>query len=248
MESKIQPHLNLSKVHKYCFLSGNPDRVPKIAESLKDIEKVAEKRGLIAFNCITPNSNVPVSVLTTGMGCPSTAIVMEEAYRVGGRVFIRIGSCGALKEGLQIGDIIIPYAAIRNEKTSLNLAPMEFPAAASPKIYQELCNVAHKLEIKYHPGIVWTTDIYYSSNPNEYKKWALCGANSVEMESAFIFVFGAVKEIKTGSVLVVDGNLAEGTQKTQGTLGDTEKLFDNGVQNAIRCAINTIERIDKSEE
>ncbi|MFX1284410.1 MAG: nucleoside phosphorylase [Promethearchaeota archaeon] len=243
-ETKIQPHLQLSQVHKFCLLSGNPDRVPKIAESLNFKEQIAEYRGLVAFNGRTPNKNIPVSVLTTGMGCPSAAIILEEAFRAGGRVFIRIGSCGALQNGMMVGGIVIPYASIRDEHTSLNYTPIEFPAAASPEIYQRLCESAEKLNIKYYSGIVWTTDVYYSTNQEEYKKWARCGANSVEMESALIFIFGSVKRVKTGSILVIDGNLAESTQKSDQTLGESDNKFKYGVQNAILCAIDAIESIN----
>ena len=89
----LQPHIKLEKVDKVCLISGNPDRVSIIASYLKNSQEVAKYRGLVAFKGATPSKNVPVTVLTTGMGCPSTAIVLEEAYRAGGRIFIRIGSC-----------------------------------------------------------------------------------------------------------------------------------------------------------
>ncbi|MFW9904947.1 MAG: nucleoside phosphorylase [Candidatus Thorarchaeota archaeon] len=240
-EKKMQPHLHLSEVHEICFLSGNPDRVPKIARLLTETEQVASNRGLVAFNGKTPNKKVSISILTTGMGCPSTAIILEEAFRAGGRVFIRIGSCGALKPGINIGDIVIPYAAVRDERTSLNFAPKKVPAISSPKIFQKLCESADKLKINYYPGIVWTTDIYYSSNHDEYQKWAYYGVNSVEMESALIFIFGLLKKVKVGTILVVDGNLAEGTQKDEGNLGDINEIFQQGVENAVACAIRTVE-------
>jgi uridine phosphorylase len=177
------------------------------------------------------------------MGSPSTAIILEEAYRAGGRVFIRVGSCGAIKLGMKIGDIVIPYAAIRDERTSINFAPIEFPAVPSPEVYQKLCVSAEELSINYHSGIVWTTDIYYSTDRNEYKNWANCGANSVEMESALLYIYGSVKKVMTGSILVVDGNLAEGTQKDEGAIGDTDEIFKQGVQKAITCAIKAVEML-----
>ncbi|UCG90368.1 MAG: nucleoside phosphorylase [Candidatus Heimdallarchaeota archaeon] len=242
-ENKIQPHIQLSKVNRICFLCGNPDRVSRIASFLNEKEKIAENRGLIAFNGKTPNKNVPVTVLTTGMGCPSTAIILEEAFRAGGKVFIRIGSCGALKPGIRVGDIVIPHAAIRDERTSLNLAPVEFPATSSPDIYQKLFESAKKLNIEYYSGIVWTTDVYYSSNQDEYKNWARCGANSVEMESALIFIFGSVKGLEIGSILVVDGNLAEGSQKSEETMGERDEIFQKGERNAIKIALKAIEEL-----
>ena len=240
-ENKIQPHLKLAKVNKFCLVCGNPDRIPKIALELEEPRKVSVNRGLVTYNGRTSNKKIPISVLTTGMGSPSTAIILEEAYRAGGRVFIRVGSCGALKPGMKVGDIVIPYAAIRDERTSLNFAPLAFPAAASPEIYEKLCESARKVNSFYHSGVVWTTDIYYSTDKDQYKKWAKRGANSVEMESAVIFIFGTVKALKTGSILVVDGNLAEGTQKDDGINGENNTKFQQGVRIAIKCAIGAVE-------
>ncbi|MFW9855841.1 MAG: nucleoside phosphorylase [Candidatus Thorarchaeota archaeon] len=240
-ENKIQPHLRITEVSEFCLISGNPDRVPIIASNLKESQKVASNRGLVSYTGKTPNFNVSVSVLTTGMGSPSTAIILEEAYRAGGRVFIRIGSCGALKLDMKIGDVVIPYAAIRDEGTSLNFAPLAFPAVASPEIYERLSHSARKLKTDFHSGIVWTTDIYYSTVKDQYKTWAKCGANTVEMESALLFVFGIAKNVKTGSILVVDGNLAEGTQKDEGVNSEIDDKFRQGVQKSIECAIAAIE-------
>ncbi|MFX0115252.1 MAG: nucleoside phosphorylase [Candidatus Hodarchaeota archaeon] len=243
MSKKTQPHLHLSEVHKACILCGNPDRVQKIAAYLHDAEQIAKNRGLIAFNGKTPNNKTPISVLTTGMGCPSTAIVLEEAYRAGARYLIRVGSTGALQPGICIGDVLIPYAAIRDERTSLNLAPAEFPAIASPKVSHVLEAASKDLKIPVRTGIVWTTDIFYASDPKEYERWAQCGAICVEMELSTIFVFGSVRGVQTGGIVVVDGNLAEGTMKDSGSLGDTDGLFHEGEEQAISIALNAVDRL-----
>lgn len=240
-EKPIQSHIRLSEVNKKCFLCGNPDRVVKIANYLTDAEKVAENRGLITYNGYTPDNQVPVSIITTGMGCPSTGIVLEEVYQAGGKILIRIGSCGALQSGIKVGDVIIPYAAIRDERTSLSLAPIEFPAAASPEIFLALCKSADSQGFTYYPGIVWTSDVFYNPDPNHYKIWANAGANSVEMESSLLFTFGTVKRLKIGTILVVDGNLADGSQNIGDRVKENKILFDNGTDSMIKCAIHTIE-------
>ncbi len=243
MDKKVQPHLHLSEVHEVCLVAGNPNRVPKIAAHLDKAEQVAENRGLIAYNGKTPQHQIPVTVLTTGMGCPSTAIVIEEAYRAGARYIIRVGSTGALQPGIQVGDVLIPYAAIRDERTSQNLAPIEFPAVASPKVTRALEAAAHDINAPIRTGIVWTSDVFYASDPTEYQRWAQCGAICVEMEAATIFVFGSVRRIQTGGIVVVDGNLAEGTKKNEGSLGDIDTRFKEGEERAIAIAVRAIEKI-----
>ena len=244
-QTKPQPHIKLKSVDEFCIICGNPDRVSVIAGFLEESQKVAEHRGLVSYKGFTPKHHIPVTVLTTGMGCPSTAIVLEEAYRAGGRIFIRIGSCGSLQAGKEmgIGAIFIPQAAVRNEGTSPELAPIEFPAAASPRIHRALCDSAKKMNIPFNLGVVWSTDIYYSPDPNTYQKWAQCGAVCVEMESSTLFIFGSIKKVLTGTILTSDGNLEEKTNIYSGNVKENNSQFQTGVKKSIECAIEAIESL-----
>lgn len=243
MTKSIQPHLHLSEVHEVCILCGNPDRVEKFSMHLREAEQVAKNRGLVAINGITPDNGIPVSVLTTGMGCPSAAIVLEEAYRAGAQYFIRVGSTGALQPGINVGDVLIPYAAIRDERTSLNFAPIAFPAVSSSIVFYALETAAVDLNVPVRTGIVWTTDVFYATDPEEYRRWAHYGAICVEMELSTVFVFGSVRGVQTGGIVVVDGNLAEGTMKDAGELGDIGEAFSEGEKLAIRVAIKAIDKL-----
>ncbi len=246
-QTNPQPHIKLESVDKFCLISGNPDRVSIIASYLEESQLAAEHRGLVSYKGVTSKNKVPVTVLTTGMGCPSTAIVLEEAYRAGGRIFIRIGSCGALQAGKEmgIGAIFIPQAAVRNEGTSPQLAPIEFPAAASPVIHRALCDSAKELKIPFNMGIVWSSDIYYSPDPNQYQKWAKCGAVCVEMESSTLFIFGSIKGVFTGTILTSDGNLEEKINIYSGNVEENLSQFQEGVKKSIECAIEAIDSLKK---
>jgi uridine phosphorylase len=243
MTQKTQPHIKLQKVDKICLISGNPDRVPAIANHLLDPHKVAEHRGLVAYKGITPRKKIPVTVLTTGMGCPSTAIVLEEAYRAGGRIFIRIGSTGSLIAGknMGIGSIFIPFAAIRDEGTSSQLAPLEVPAVATPRIYQALCAAANNLRVSYKTGIVWSTDIYYSEEPSHHTAYIPYGAMCVEMESSTLFIFGTNKKAETGVILTSDGNIEDKTNIYTGDVDTNTRVFEHGVDKSIECTVGAIE-------
>ncbi len=242
-EKRLQPHIKLQEVDKVCFLAGNPDRIPLIASFLNDSLKVADHRGLIAFKGVTPNKEVPVTVLTTGMGCPSTAIVIEEAYKAGGRIFIRIGSTGSLLPGELhgIGSIYIPVAAIRDDGASSKLVPSQVPAVASPEIFQALCEAATNLELTFTNGLVWTSDIYYNEDPNTFQKWVKYGATCVEMESSLLFTVGLMKGFKSGTILTSDGNLNAFDTIYTGSVKENKRKFELGVVATIKCAITAIE-------
>ncbi len=245
-KKQLQPHIKVNEVDKICFIAGNPDRIPLIASHLKNSKKVAEHRGLVAYKGFTPSKNIPITVLTTGMGCPSTAIVLEEAYRAGGRTFIRIGSTGSLLPGKQhgIGSLYIPYAAIRDDGTSPKFASMKVPAVASPIIYQALCHAADNLGIKYETGLVWSSDIYYPDDQNQFKKWSKFGGTCVEMESSLLYIFGLKKQVQTGTILTSDGNLNDADSIYTGSVEENLQRFETGVVNTIKCAISAVEILD----
>ncbi|UCE12558.1 MAG: nucleoside phosphorylase [Candidatus Heimdallarchaeota archaeon] len=248
-QANLQPHIKLKSVDKVCLISGNPDRVPIIASYLKDPREAASHRGLVSYKGFTPKKGIPVTVLTTGMGCPSTAIVLEEAYRAGGRIIIRIGSCGSLQPGREmgIGAIFVPHAAVRDEGTSPQFASIEFPAAAHPEIHRVLCDAAKSQAIPYNTGVVWSTDVYYSPDVSQFRKWAEYGAVCVEMESSLVFIFGSVKgDVLTGAILTSDGNLVEKTNIYTGDIEKNYDIFQEGVKKAIECAINAVDMFHES--
>lgn len=241
----VQPHIKLGTIDRICLLSGNPDRVPYIAQQLSNAQEVAHHRGLRAFKGLTPTKNIPVTILTTGMGAASNAIVLEEAYNAGGRIFIRIGSCGALQPDHHLGTIFIPHGAIRDEQTSRQLIPLEYPAVADPDLYQLLRNSAKELQEEVPMGLVWTTDIYYSPDESSTLKWQKFGALCAEMESGFLFSLHGLKPgIKIASILTADGNILDHQSIYNGNVSERLRLFNEKVQKSIEIVIHAIEKID----
>ncbi len=240
----LQPHIKLAKIDEIVLLSGNPDRVPLIASHLTNSEKIAEHRGLVAMRGQTPKNKKNVTILTTGMGAPSNAIVMEEAIKAGGRIFIRIGSCGSLQPEDKIGTIYIPYGAVRDERTSKLLVPIEYPAVTSPFLYQKLHESASELNFPVEDGLVWTSDIYYNPNTKYYKKWSNLGVKCVEMESSLIYSFKALyNEIEVASILTSDGNLNADDDIYSGDIDNNYKDFSANINISIDIVVHTIDNI-----
>lgn len=241
-----QPHIKVETVHPICLISGNPDRVPIIASYLEDAKKTAEHRGLIAYEGFTPKNRKPVSVLTTGMGGPTTAIVLEEAYNAGGRIFIRIGSCGSLVAGDDhpIGTIYIPQGAIRAEGTSPQIVPIEVPAIATPNLQRALLHTAKQLNIDVKEGLVVSSDIYYSPDGSKYEQWVAYDGMSVEMESAVLFSYSRLKQgMQVATILTSDGNLQAGNDIYDTSKPENSHSFEKAVENTIKIVIQTIDDI-----
>ena len=249
MKKRIQPHLMLGEgdVERVSFLSGDPERVPLIASYLKDAEELARHRGLVTFKGYT-KGGTGVTVATTGMGTPSTAIVLEELRRLGTEVFIRIGSCGGLPLDVKTGDIVIPFGAVRDEATSLTYAPNIYPAVASPEVFSALIEACHQKEVHFHTGLVWTSSVYYRfSDPDAFKYWLDRQVKCVEMESSVIFTFAQVYGLHAGSILACDGNLQEdpkGEMETEETeAGELHPALKEAIKQEIEIAIDAVDQI-----
>ena len=130
MNDEKQYHIGLKKgeIGRYVILPGDPGRVPKIAEYLDDAMEVAFKREYRTFTGTV--DGIKVSVTSTGIGCPSTAIAVEELIKCGAEVFIRVGTSGSLQPEVGVGDLAVSTAAVREEGTSKQYVPVTYPAVA----------------------------------------------------------------------------------------------------------------------
>lgn len=202
-------------IGKYVFLPGDPGRVPEIASFLDNAVCVARNREYTTYTGTLKGEKV--SVVSTGIGCPSAAIAMEELIKLGAHTFIRIGTCGCMSEIPVPGDCIIATAAIRRDGASLQYLPLEFPAVANQQVISALLQSAKDLNRTAHAGIVECKDSYYGQHEPDnspvgkelkYKwecfKWG--GAIGSEMESSIIFIIAGVRRVRAGSILHVRRN------------------------------------------
>jgi uridine phosphorylase len=213
-------------VAKYVLLPGDPRRV-----------ETGSKDG------------VGISICSTGIGCPSAAIAIEELARIGAETFIRVGTTGALQKNIHMGDIVIASAAVRADGTSRNYVPLEYPAVANFEVATSLLKAAKKIAQEIHFGLVLSTDAFYANLKN-LKQWSEFGVLSVEMESSVIFTIAALKKLKAGSILAVDGNPLLGVGKGEFEPGEQTGELDERVKNAIKqetkIAIDAIVFMEKN--
>jgi uridine phosphorylase len=211
-----QYHLQVGpgEVGAYVLLPGDPARTDRIAERLAGARLVGNHR---EFRTWTGSlDNVPVSVTSTGVGCPSAAIAVSELLRLGAHTFIRIGSCGALQADVEPGQLIIATGAVRDEGTTRQYVPVEYPAVASPDVVAALQSAARASRERVRAGIVYCKDALTAAYPPESvplydylmqrtAAWVKAGVLASEMESAAIFVLAAIARARAGSLLQVIG-------------------------------------------
>lgn len=208
-------HTNNTNVGRYVILTGDPGRCEKISKWLDEPQKIAHNREYVTYTGSLLGEKV--SVVSTGIGGPSTAIALEELFKCGADTFIRVGTCGGMQLEVEGGDAIIATGAIRMEGTTKEYVPIEFPAVANYEMVNALVGAAKTLGARFHVGVVECKDSFYGEmNPLEFpvgkelefkwEAWKKCGAIASEMESSALFIFGSFRKCRTGTVLLVLDN------------------------------------------
>ena len=207
----MQYHIHLTEEQgaKYAIIPGDPGRVEKIAAYLDDAKQVGYNREYNSYLGYLDGEKV--LVVSTGIGGPSCAICVEELSKIGVDTFVRVGTCGGMQPNVEPGDVIIGSGAIRQDGTSREYLPIEFPAVADFKVTQALYNAAEKLGYRNHVGVVQAKDSFYGQHSPEsmpiapellykWEAWKRGGCLASEMEGAALFIVGAARRLRTGAV------------------------------------------------
>lgn len=209
-KEKLQPHLLCKKgdVAPYILLPGDPGRVLRMAKLLDEFKEISFNR---EYRVVTGKyKNKPITICSTGIGGPAAAIAMEELINLGAKVFIRVGSCGANQEYIKIGDLIISESVIREDDTTMEYVPVQFPAVADRKIVDLLEKAAQKFKVKYFIGPTISVDALYSPQTKEKKEfWKKFGALAQDMEAGTVLTLAKIKGVKAGAILLVVDELKE---------------------------------------
>jgi len=214
---ELQYHIRCrpGDVGRYVLLPGDPGRVPKIASYLTDAKQVAQNREYLVYTGSI--DGIPVSVCSTGIGCPSTAIAVEELVRCGADTFIRVGTSGMMQDYMKAGDLVIATAAIRDEGTSQQYLPLAFPAVADPTIVAAFIDACRQNSIRYHTGVVHSKDSFYGEVEavrmpladqlkGRWKAWVAGGALCSEMEAATLFIVSSVLGKRAGALMLAEAH------------------------------------------
>jgi DeoD family purine-nucleoside phosphorylase len=198
----LQPTAELAE---RVLLPGDPGRALLLTEFLLQGSKMFNHhRGLWGYTGLAPDG-APLTIQSTGIGGPSAAIVISELVDLGARRLIRVGTCGALRAGLRLGDLLIATASIVADGTSRALGAGE-RVAANPDLVAALRATAGRVgpdpAYAVHAGPVVTTDVFYDRRGLE-PGWIEAGALAVEMEAATVFALAASREIEAAALLVV---------------------------------------------
>ena len=210
MSKKLEPHIlcGPGDIAPNVILPGDPGRVLRISKLLDSGKEISFNREYRVFT--GEYKGLPVSICSSGIGGPSTAIAMEELIKLGAKNFIRLGSCGANQAEIEIGDLVISDSVVREDHTMLDYVPMSYPAIADPDIFQALKAASSDLRLKYYCGPTVTVDALYSPRIKETKNfWLKFGTLAQDMEAGTVLTMARIKGLRAGVILLVVDQEAE---------------------------------------
>jgi uridine phosphorylase len=223
-------------VGRYVLLPGDPGRVERIAARFDNPRHVATEREYVTW--AGELDGVPVACTSTGIGCPSTAIAVEELVGAGADTFIRVGTSGAMQPHIRTGDIGVITGGIRDEGTSRHYLPIEFPAVADIDVTLALREGARDVGHPFHLGVAQSKDSFYGQHEptrmpvgpslaRRWEAWTAGGAICSEMEAAALFIVAATLRARAGGVMLIFQNLDHlPPTEAEALLGDVERVID----------------------
>jgi DeoD family purine-nucleoside phosphorylase len=185
------------------LLPGDPGRALRLAQTLLSEPKMLNhNRGLWGYTGEAVVDGELLSIQSTGMGGPSTAIVVSELVELGARRLMRIGTCGALVPGLRMGQLIIASEAVCGDGTSRALGGGERVDCS-----MELLDALRSVELDdVAEGPVVSSDLFYDADAL-MEGWVAAGAIAVEMEAATLFTLAALRGVQAACALLVSDTL-----------------------------------------
>jgi 5'-methylthioadenosine phosphorylase/purine-nucleoside phosphorylase len=217
---------------------GDPNRATHIAETFFDpgFRCVNTERGMLGYTGTFEGR--PLSVQTTGMGCPSSGIVFEELVQLGAQRLVRVGTCGGLGDGMQMGDTVIAVAASCDDTTPLRYAQMSgFAPTATFHLAERAAATARADGARVHVGPIVTSGLFYDPDPSTFAAWKRAGHIGVEMEAAMMYTVAAVHRREALAMMTVSDVLGDDGSSVRISDEELRRGVDAMMRLACRVAV-----------
>src|SRR5471030_203671 len=183
-----------------------------------------------------------ITIINFGMGSSVAATVMDLLTAIHPKAVIFLGKCGGLKRKNNVGDLILPIAAIRGEGTSNDYLPPEVPALPSFALQKAISTTIRDFALDYWTGTCYTTNRRVWEHDKVFKKYLKqLRAMAVDMETATIFTTGFANKIPTGALLLVSDQpmIPEGVKTSE----SDSKVTGNYVETHLKIGIESLKQL-----
>lgn len=183
-----------------------------------------------------------ITIINFGMGSPNAATVMDLLKAIQPKACLFLGKCGALKSKFNIGDLLLPIAAVRGEGTSNDYFPAELPALPAFALQKAISTAIRDFNMDYWTGAVYTTNRRVWEHDTEFKEYLTrLRVEAIDMETATIFIVGHYNKIRTGALLLVsDKPMEPDGVKTEKSDSDVTASF---VDTHIQIGIDSLKQL-----
>jgi AMP nucleosidase len=183
-----------------------------------------------------------ITIINFGMGSPTAATMMDLLSAINPKAALFLGKCGGLKKKNNVGDLILPIAAIRGEGTSNDYFPPEVPAMPAFALQKAISTTIRDHSYDYWTGTVYTTNRRVWEHDDEFKEYLRkIRAMAIDMETATIFTVGFANKIPTGALLLVSDQpmVPEGVKTAEGDVAVTK----NYVELHLKIGIDSLKQM-----
>lgn len=206
------------------------------------VEKFAER-----FNCPIVGQGKPMQAATNndgltiinfGIGSANAATIMDLLMARRPEAVLFLGKCGGLKDSTEIGNFILPIAAIRGEGTSDDYLPAQVPALPSFKLHKFVSDRLLDRGLEYRTGVVYTTNRRLWEHDDEFRrKLERLTCIGIDMETATLFIVGHYNSISRGALLLVSDvpTTPEGVKTSQSDAEVTSEWVDLHIEVGIEA-------------
>jgi AMP nucleosidase len=196
-----------------------------------------------------PNATADgITMINFGMGSPNAATMMDLLTAIMPKAVLFLGKCGGLKRKNELGDLVLPIAAIRGEGTSNDYLPPEVPALPAFALQRAVSTMIRDLDHDYWTGTVYTTNRRVWEHDEAFKeKLRVMRCMAIDMETATIFAAGFANRIPSGALLLVSDQpmIPEGVKTEASDAKVSAEYVERHIQIGIE-ALKLIRRHGKS--
>jgi len=220
---------------KYVLLTNFGNYVDKFAE-LYDVRVRGLDRPM-------PNATADgISIINFGMGSANAATVLDLLSAIRPKACLFLGKCGGLKKKNEIGDLILPIAAVRGEGTSNDYMPSEVPALPAFALQKAISTTIRDHNLDYWTGTVYSTNRRVWEHDKAFKKYLRdIRAMAIDMETATVFTVAFVNKIPAGALLLVSDQpmIPEGVK----TEASDREVTESFVDSHLRIGIDSLSQL-----
>lgn len=234
---KATPHIkpmNDVEIAETVLLPGDPLRAKFIAETyLEDVKQFNTVRNMFGYTGTYQGKKV--SVMGSGMGIPSIGIYSYELiHTFGCKKLIRVGSCGAMQEDINLYDVIIAQGASTDSNyVHQYQLPGHFSPIASYNLLEKAVNTAREKGTTYHVGNILSSDVFYNADETASQRWMRMGILGVEMESAALYMNATYAGVEALGIYTVSDHLI---REEFTTPEERERAFTDMIEIALSLA------------